>query len=71
MHTGLKSLKTPSKKVFHKTGGFIENKIADTVPKSNDEKIVRPEENPRNVEEIIIPPEERDEILYKLRQLLL
>ena len=31
------------------------------VQKSNDDKIVKPDENPRNTEEIIIP--QRDEIL--------
>ena len=52
--TGLDALKTVSKKVVHKaaeaTSEVIGNKIAD--------KIVRPkhviDENPRNVEEIII-----------------
>ena len=36
--TGLDALKTASKKVFHKTGEYLENKIADTVIKSNDHK---------------------------------
>ena len=48
-------------------GEFLGNKIADAVTKSNDGKIV----NQELVEEIIIPPEERDEILTKLRQVLL
>ena len=61
------SLKTASKKVVHKAGEFIKNKIADAVTKSNDDKIVKQEP----VEEIIIRPEERDEILNKLRQVLL
>ena len=55
------------KKVVHKaaiaTGAFIGNKIA--------EKIVKPkhviDENPRSVEEIITPPEKREEILNELR----
>ena len=67
MNTGLKSLKTPSKKVVHKAGEFLENKTADAVTKSNDDKIMKQE----TVEERIIPPEERDEILTKLRQVLL
>ena len=61
------SLKTASKKVVHKAGEFIKNKIADAVTKSNDDKIVKQEP----VEEIIIRPEERDEILNKLRHVLL
>ena len=60
MDTGLDGLKTTSKKVVHKaagaTGEFLGKKIAD--------KIVKP------VEEIIIPPEKRGEILNSLRQVL-
>ena len=54
-------LNTASKKVVHKAGKLSGNKIADAVVKSNDDKIVKPkhvtDEHPRNVEEIIIPPE--------------
>ena len=65
LDAGLDALKTFSKKVVHKaaeaTGEFLRNKIAN--------KIVKPkhviDENPRNVEEIIIPPEKREEILNK------
>ena len=39
-------------------------KIADTVTKSNNDKIVKQEP----VEDIIIPPEKRDKILNKLRR---
>ena len=43
------------------TGKFLGNKIADAVAKSNDDKIVKVkhviDENPRNVQEIIIPLE--------------
>ena len=46
-----------SKKVVHKEGQFIANKIADAVTKSNNDKIVKQEP----VEEINIPPEKRDE----------
>ena len=60
-------LKTASKKVVCKTGEFLGNKIADTVIKSNEDKIVKEEP----VEQIIIPTEDRDEILNKLRQVLL
>ena len=35
----LDSLKTASKKVVHKAGEFLGNKIADAVTKSNDNKI--------------------------------
>ena len=35
----LDSLKTASKKVVHKAGEFMGNKIADTVTKSSDNKI--------------------------------
>ena len=55
-----------SKKVVHKAGEFIGNKIADTVIKSNDDNIEKQEP----VEEIIIPPEKREEILNKLRRVL-
>ena len=61
--TGLDSLKTASNIVIHKaaeaTGEFTGNKIADG--------IVKPL---RNVEEIVIPPEKRQEILNELRQVL-
>ena len=64
MDTGLDSLKTASKKIVHKVGEFLGNKIADAVTKSNDDKIVKEEP----VEGLIIPPEKRDEILKKLRE---
>ena len=70
MDTELHALKTASKNVVHKaaeaTGQFIGNKIAN--------KIVKPkhaiDENPKNVEEIIILPEKREEIINELRQVL-
>ena len=66
---GLGALKTASKNIVHKaaeaTVEFIE-KMTD--------KIVKPKyvinENSRNVEELIAPPEKREEILNKLRQVL-
>ena len=61
--TTLNAVKTASKKVVHKAGKHLENKIVETVTKSNNDKIVKRDENPRNVEEIIIPLEKRDEIL--------
>ena len=55
----LGSLKTASKKVVHKaaeaTGEFIGKKIADKIVKQNPVM----DENSRNVEEIILPPEKR------------
>ena len=57
-------------KVIHKAGEFLGNKIGDTITNSNGDKIVKPDENLRNVEEIIIPLEKRDEILNKLRKVL-
>ena len=58
MDTGLDAVKT--------AGELIENKIADALTKSNNDKIVKQEP----VEEIIIPPEKRDEKLNKLRRVL-
>ena len=53
LETGLDALKTASKKVVHKKGEFLGNKITG--------KIVKPKHvidgSPRNFEEIIIPPE--------------
>ena len=54
LDTGLDFLKATSKKVApHKAGEFLGNKIADEVTKSNEDKIVKPNENRRNFEEII------------------
>ena len=39
MDKGLGSIKTASKKVAHEAGEFLRNKSADTVTKSNDDKI--------------------------------
>ena len=67
MNTGLDSLKTASKKVVDKTGEILGNKMVDAVTGSNDDKMEKQEP----VEEIVIPPEERDEMLNKLIQVLL
>ena len=48
MDTGLNSLKTVSKKAVHKVCEFIENKIADALIKSNDDKIVKQKTCSRN-----------------------
>ena len=68
LDAGLDSLKTASKKVVHKACEFLRNKIAYAVTKSNDDKIVGTDENPRNIEEITILPEKGDVILNKLRE---
>ena len=39
LDTGLDAVKTTSKKVVHKVGEFIGNKIADAVTKSNGDNI--------------------------------
>ena len=70
MGTGLDSIKTASKKTVFKAGGFVGNKNPDASTKSNHVKIVKPDETPKNVVEIIIPQEKRDEILDKLRKAL-
>ena len=68
--TGLHTLKNASKRVVYEaveaTGEFIGNKIPDKIVK---QKAVI-DENSRNIEEIIVPPEKREEILNELGQLL-
>ena len=49
----------PKKVVHEATGEFIGNKIADKIVKQK--PVI--DENSRNMEEIIIPPEIREEIL--------
>ena len=71
MDPGLDTLKTASKKLVLQASEFLENKISDTGTKSNDDKSVQPDENSRNVEEKIIPPAKTDEIVNKLRKVLL
>ena len=66
MDTELDAVKTASKKVVHKAGEFIGNKTADAVAMTNDDNIEKQEA----VEEIIIPPEKRDEILDKLKSII-
>ena len=43
MDTGIDILKFASEKLVHETGGFIGNKVADTVTKLNNAKIVKRE----------------------------
>ena len=66
LDTGLDAVKTASKKVVHKAGEFIGNKIKDVVTKSTNDESVKQEP----AEEIIIPLEKRDEILNKLKKVL-
>ena len=63
MNTGLHA----SKKVVHKAGEFIGSKTVDAVTKSNDDNTEKQEP----IEEIIIPLEKREEIVNKLRKVLL
>ena len=56
----------PPKKLVHKAGEYLRNKIADVVTMSNDDSI----EEQEPVEETIIPPKKRDEIFNKLRRVL-
>ena len=62
--------RTASKKVVHKkaeaTRESVEKKIADKIVKPKP----APDENPINVEEIVIQPEKRDDILNELKQVL-
>ena len=57
-------------KVVQEADEILGDQISDPVTNSNDHKIVKPNENPRNVEETIIPLEKRGEILTKLRKAL-
>ena len=52
--------------MVHKSGQFLGNEIADAVIKPNDDKIVKPDEDPKNVEEIIISPEK---IRWSIKQI--
>ena len=69
LDTGLDALKTASKKLVHKaaaaTGEFQELNLRG-ITKSDDDEIVKPDKNPRNVEGKIILPEKRKEILKRI-----
>ena len=54
------------KKVVHKAGEFVGNKMADAVTKSNNDKIKKQ----KPIGEIIIPQEKRDKILDKFRKVI-
>ena len=70
LNTALDFLKNASKKVFCRAGEFMGNEIAGAVAKLCDNKVVKPDQISRNVEEIIIPPDKRGQILNTLRQAL-
>ena len=63
MNSRLDALKTVSKEVVQEAaeaaGKFIENKTADKIVKTKPAI----DKNSRNTEEIIIPPEKREQIL--------
>ena len=63
MNSRLDALKIVSKEVVQEAaeaaGKFIENKIADKIVKTKPAI----DKNSRNIEEIIIPPEKREQIL--------
>ena len=67
MDAGPDSLRNASKKVDHKTGECLGNKILDAATNSFNDKIVKQEP----VGEIIIPLEKREEILNDLRKTLI
>ena len=62
--TGLDASETASQKLVYKTGELIRNKITDKIVKLK----LMPYMNWKNVEEIIISPEKRQEMLNELRQ---
>ena len=66
--TGIDAAKTASKRVVQKTaeatGDLIGNKIADKITLIG---IPKEKEKPKEVEEIYIPPEKRQEIIDDLR----
>ena len=68
LNTGLDYVKATSKKVVHKAGNFIGNKIADVVTKSNDDD--KPNEKSRNIEKVVIPPKKKRRNVKQLRKLL-
>ena len=66
LDTGTDALKTASKKVVCMASGFVGNKIVDAVTKKNDDKIMKPDETTRNIEEIIISLKKGDETLEQI-----
>ena len=66
LNTGLDSSKFASKKVVHKTGEFLGNKITDAVTKSNLRKLDKIGKT-KPVEEIIIPSEKREKNIKQIK----
>ena len=66
LDTGLDSVKTTSEKVVYKRSEFLGNKFVDAVTNLYDDRIVKT----KTVEQINIPPEEGEEILNELRQVI-
>ena len=62
----LAALKTTFKKVVHKKGYILGNIMAEAVTNSYNDKFLKT----KPAEEVTIPPEEREEIWNKLRQVL-
>ena len=75
LDTATKTVIYGSKKVIHKAAEATDRwicmkkkkKIADAVAKSYDNKIVKLDKNSRNIEEIIIPPENYENTMKYLR----
>ena len=69
--TGLYAAITASKRVFQKTeeatGDFIRNKITDKITSIGKSKNKQNENETNEVEEVYIPPEERQQIIDELR----
>ena len=64
--TGLDAAKTDSKIVVHKTAETTEELIGNKIAEKNVKQKPVPDSNSGNVEEIVIPPEKRQEILNEL-----
>ena len=64
MDTGLDAVKTASKKVVHKAGESLGNKIAEGITKSNDDNI----EKQQPVEEVITPLEKRRRNIKQIKK---
>ena len=64
--TELDAAKTDSKIVVHKTAETTEELIGNKIAEKNVKQKPVPDSNSGNVEEIVIPPEKRQEILNEL-----
>ena len=68
--TGLDAAKAASKIVVHKTAEATRELIGDKIAKEIVKPKPVPDENSRDVEEVVILPGKNEEILNKLRQVL-